>query len=695
MKKFYFSAFILLLVYSVNITAQSPIYFEPSTLEATLNTNSSVEVHTVLHNATAHSVEFSFPGSTTKDQGGPDSFGYSWIDSDEDGGPVYEWNDISESGILVAGLGDDTSVGPFEMNFVFPFYGQEKNHFWINSNGSIGFNHLLLPFANESIPTNNDYTDFIAWFWDDLTIDSALTSVYYQNFEEKTIIQFNKMVHFPGSTSFVTAQVVMFMNGTLTIRYKLVSEGFDTTSATIGLQSSHPDLGLPVAINETYIHSELAIRFNLNPGFISSLHPASLTLQPGSQETIWITYSSEGFDTGNYEQELRCVTSNIEFPELFVHNVMHVAATNPAGFKGFVTNASNGLPLNDVKVSVGEHYVFTNGDGHYELPLDQGSYNVQFQREGFQTLLVHDTTASAGFSTLDVQLENFYFLVGHVYAGENPIESGFAYGYQMQEGTVVDIFAEMVGVEGWYEFSGLQPANYIVKAEPSPTSEYYGNYLPTYYGDVLHWENATIINLNANTDNAHIHLIAISNAPQGSGVISGTIQSENRAANIPIILRSIDFGSAMTTFSSSDGSFSFTNLAFGRYEIFAEIPGISVIPQPIELNELHTSSNDIDMVILGNEIIFIGITESEIFDSLPVVYPNPVKSSINLFINLKKPADVNIQISDLTGRVVHTEQRRIINEAIISLNANALPKGSYFIRCEVLSRVSVLKFVKN
>ncbi len=166
--------------------------------------------------------------------------------------------------------------------------------------------------------------------------------------------------------------------------------------------------------NAEYVHSELAVRFDLNRNFITSVNPSSLTLPPGTQETIWITYSSEGFEDGNYEQELKCVTSVAEYPHILLHNVMHVTNQDQAGFTGFVTNSVTGLAINDVQVIVGDHYVYTNGDGHYELPLDVGSYNVHFVREGYQSKIVEDTTAVIGFSILDVQLEPIenYFLVG-------------------------------------------------------------------------------------------------------------------------------------------------------------------------------------------------------------------------------------------------------------------------------------------
>jgi hypothetical protein len=687
---------IFTIITSLNLIAQVPFYFDPQACEATLYPNDSIEVYSLLKNATEDTVEFAFPGYTSRDLGGPDSYGYTWIDSDEDGGPAYEWNDISETGNLIEGLGDDNVVGPFEMPFWFPFYGQSKHLFWISPNGAISFNEQFLAYANEPIPTNSNYIDFIAWFWDDLTINPDLSRVYYQNYDAKTVVQFTKMVHYPGSDSTITAQVIMMNTGAIFIRYKQISEGFETNSGTVGIQSWNPEMGLQVAYNQEYLHSQMALRFDLNRNFIVTVHPASGHLPPNSQEHIWITYSSVGYEHGTYEQELKCVSSLPDVPQIFLHNVMHVIPLQQAGFQGYVTDAVTGLAINDVKVLVGEHYVYTNGNGHYELALEAGSYNVQFIREGYHTRIVEDTTAGPGFTILDVQLEPIenYFLVGRVFAGDNPIESGFAYGYKMIEGTVVDIYAEMVGVEGYYEFTGLSSAQYIVKAEPSPSSIYYGNYLPTYYGDVLHWEEATVINLSGNMDGVHIHLIAVTSAPEGAGSISGTIDG-TRSANIPIVLRTPKPGTAVMTYSSTDGSYLFSNLALGTYEIFAEIPGKSITPQSIILDEVNPVVEGVDMMILENEIIFtLGIGESDVFETIPVIYPNPVTDWINITIGLKKPSPVSIGIYDLTGRIISTESFIISGRENIIIDSKSLPKGIYLLRYESQGEMITTKFVK-
>ncbi|TPW09379.1 MAG: Carbohydrate binding family 6, partial [bacterium] len=56
-------------------------------------------------------------------QGGPDAFGYRWIDSDQAGGPPVEWVEIEGlAGTVDTGInGDDQNRGPFALGFDFPY----------------------------------------------------------------------------------------------------------------------------------------------------------------------------------------------------------------------------------------------------------------------------------------------------------------------------------------------------------------------------------------------------------------------------------------------------------------------------------------------------------------------------------------------------------------------------------------------
>ncbi len=95
--------------------------------------------------------------------GGPDSFGYRYLDSDTvcPGAPVYNWIEIKRVGTRVTGLGDDNVVGPFDIGFDFPYYWYRVRQVYIGSNGYIAFHDNALnasPFQRIPSPTRTNNT---------------------------------------------------------------------------------------------------------------------------------------------------------------------------------------------------------------------------------------------------------------------------------------------------------------------------------------------------------------------------------------------------------------------------------------------------------------------------------------------------------------------------------------------------------
>jgi hypothetical protein len=673
------------------------IHFNPEYLEATVAPHSTVTVETLLSNTGDDTLAFHFPGYAARGMGGPDDFGYCWIDSNEEGGPPWEYNDISETGTLVEGLGDDNTVGPFEMGFDFSYYGEPQCHFWISGNGCVVFHDAMIPYANTPIPTGSEPAGFIAWFWDDLKPVEGVSKVYIKHFDTYVIVQFDKFTQYLRPENYIYGQIVLKAGGDILLKYRHITGDFNAAAGTVGIQSFDPDVGLQVVCDTTYLHPEMIVRFDAPQTFITSVTPAAGHLPPGHQETIHITYSSVGFEVGDYTADLKCVSNDPEHPATFTHHTMHVQAPEQAGFEGFVTDAATDLPINDVKVRAGEQYVFTNGDGYYELPLEHGTYTVKFTREGYEPVIVEDTVAVPGFSTLDVSMSGYYSIAGRVRAGDNWLETGFAYGYKMVEGVVVDVYAEMVEGEGNYQFSGLTAAQYIIKAEPSPNSAYYGLYLPTYYVNVLHWEDATVINLTQNTDGIIIHLVPVSTS-QGPGTISGMIEDGSfgpAPVYVPVVLESTACDFVTMTYTGPDGSFSFSNLAFDTYKLFAEIPGKSTVPMAITLDEENTSISGITMVIMEGSIIFMGIGDQELSAAFSQVYPNPASTTIAFDFALKSTSLFTVDIMDFTGKTIsHNELSSALTGRIV-LDIHAIPAGMYLIKVTTNIGTVLRKFTKN
>ncbi len=195
--------------------------------------------------------------------GGPDRFGYTWKDSNEPGGPVYSWWDITTTGTLVNGLTDDNVAGPFPMIQGFQYFWYEPQSFWIGSNGYIGFEGgvLIEPF-NFHINWIKGTKDYIAPFLTDLNFAGLSNSgrcfmrlqgdslcVSWEN------VPFWAPTGFSGSNSF---QVILNRaNHSITLNYKQVSSS--SSGAIAAITNKSGTLGFRMIENQP-IPSNYTIR---------------------------------------------------------------------------------------------------------------------------------------------------------------------------------------------------------------------------------------------------------------------------------------------------------------------------------------------------------------------------------------------------------------------------------------------------
>jgi hypothetical protein len=212
--------------------------------------------------------------------GGPDAQGYRWISSHVDGGPVYDWIDISETGTsaIMYGVdsfhGDDNFSEPIPIGFDFPFYGIGQSTYHVDINGELLFgsdNTWYKPFPNHGwdndgnpfnyhkpLPGYDEMPNLVAVFWDDLIADEGTGDVYFETFGEAPdryhVIQWHNLrfVAGNGGTPTLQFQVILHENGDIVMQYKNVANGQSGSNiphdngqfATIGIQNQTADAGL-------------------------------------------------------------------------------------------------------------------------------------------------------------------------------------------------------------------------------------------------------------------------------------------------------------------------------------------------------------------------------------------------------------------------------------------------------------------
>jgi len=251
-----------------------------------------------------------------EDTGGPDAFGYVYIDSNEAGGPAYNFIDITATGITVT-LGDDATSDPISTTFPFHFYGTEFDEFYFNSNGYLSFDDSGSDFSN-SCPLDGDSpSNIVAIMWDDLDPGDTGALAYYQSFTAGNcpydgypgacmVAQYQDFVHWPGPDggNAGTWEAILFDDDSIVLQYADVGveEG---SGSTTGIGNSDGSINLNYGSCNTagHIAADLAILFAaLDPADIS-VDPSALasTQEPDTLATVPMTISNGGEIPLNWE----------------------------------------------------------------------------------------------------------------------------------------------------------------------------------------------------------------------------------------------------------------------------------------------------------------------------------------------------------------------------------------------------------
>ena len=278
-------------------------------------------------------------GQSVKGSGGPDQYGYKWMDSDEPNGPVYEWNDIATTGTAVSSwtptgtlsATDEGYAGPLSLGFNFKYYGQPKSQIYISTNGLLTFSPITSNiYSNASIPTSAAPNDIICPFWDDLDAKAPGT-VHYKQDGNKFIIQWTNYQRYSGTASY-TWQVVIYSSGKILYYFKNMSGTLN--SATTGIENGDGTTGLQMAYNANYIKNNLAVKLAAEPEWLIPAGNMAGTLYNNTRTGIVLTIRTEDFTLGNYSMDM-LVRSNCGTHPLVTVPVQITLAATPVELVSF------------------------------------------------------------------------------------------------------------------------------------------------------------------------------------------------------------------------------------------------------------------------------------------------------------------------------------------------------------------------
>lgn len=220
--------------------------------------------------------------------GGPDTYGYSWIDSNEPG-LSYSWVDITglPGATQVTGLADDNAVGPFNIGWDFRYYWQNYNTVKVGSNGWVSFDNVgNIASCFPTIPTAGGAGDnIVSPYMSDLNFLSSYPNFpnvgemwYWSNNVDSFVIQWvdvpwwaNAVPDWTGSNTF--QMVLSGQDSSIVFNYmdtdaaNFVPGTACPTYMEVGIENLTGNIGLGVFSGTTLPSDTFSIKFDY-PGTV-------------------------------------------------------------------------------------------------------------------------------------------------------------------------------------------------------------------------------------------------------------------------------------------------------------------------------------------------------------------------------------------------------------------------------------------
>jgi hypothetical protein len=244
-------------------------------------------------------------GKDIKAAGGPDTYGYKWKDSDEAGGPVYNWVEINSSGTAL-GLGDDGESAALNLGFTFNYYGVDYTTVVVGANGAATFTGTAIDYTNTTIPVATGSNALLSVFWDDLNpANGGEIYYYYDSANARFIIEWDGVVDY-GTTDPSTFEIILYESGKIVYQYGTMQANL--TTATVGIEDHNGTDGSLVVFDAAYLKENLAIQFQATPEWLS-LDKTSGTVSGSSSDVIAATCDAAELELGVYTADI-IITSN-------------------------------------------------------------------------------------------------------------------------------------------------------------------------------------------------------------------------------------------------------------------------------------------------------------------------------------------------------------------------------------------------
>lgn len=307
----------------------------------------------------------------------------------------------------------------------------------------------------------------------------------------------------------------------------------------------------------------------------------------------------------------------------------------------------------------------------------QGYYNVLVYYFDSSSSCQAQDTVRVYAGTCSSNSCNLY-VGGQVFVGNNFAEYGKVYLIQKDSNLLTAVDTTYIDSVGTYYFSNVCKGDYYIKVALDSIDQNYLDYMPTYYGGELRWDSVSSTSISQTSFGLDINMVKGNNLG-GQGFIGGDVRKgANKKAGEPlgqiqIVIQNENFEAVAYTYSSSNGEFEFPSLAYGKYYLFVDIPGVSSEGTWIVLDEQNPKETDVYVEVNTNgvstNVETIGLLASTNLN----VYPNPASNFVvvNSAIEQKE-----VSIFTLSGKCIY---KISVKASSTTVNVSEIQKGFYIL----------------
>ena len=291
-------------------------------------------------------------------QGGPDAFGYRFVDSQTPDTATYGWIELCGDPDASDGpTGDDASVAA-AIGFNFPFYGGIYTTCYVITNGSIWFNAANTAWCASDPETTIPGNPVIAPYWRDQNVMAGVAGagcndngtfpyIRYRSFGDYFVVEWRHNPQYSFTTTLFDYQAILYPDGRIKVQFNPdnmapggytcnVAVGVDAPGAGNGVRYFYDDnvtpLGTaPIAGSAIWFYPGQA-----EPGRCCYGDP----MDPICVENLPVDCATLG---GNWTPNLDCSTPCPICADLSVTDNFSLAGETTCGFGNDITETCLGV----------------------------------------------------------------------------------------------------------------------------------------------------------------------------------------------------------------------------------------------------------------------------------------------------------------------------------------------------------------